>query len=277
MDAFVRTGRPQKNAPTERRFYFQMPNIILELDLTPHQLALYCAIRRTTDEAGRCFRSGANLASLCGMSTGSVSAAKRRLAQPFALLGSKPLVRIVLRPSLHGGKPCHHITPVNIWPENERHFRSPTSLGEGHAEVATSRDELATSPNETKKTQLRKTREENLTPSNPSSREEERGRAEEISKLWEFVCSIFKRTDGRSSTPRELKLMKSIVPAPEQEYALLTWWFSLDARNHAFSEGVGFYLRRRPKSAGQLLSKWSSVGDIARGFHKECDQKGTFI
>lgn len=89
MDALLGTGGPQKNSSMTRRFYFQMPNIVLELGLSPHQLALYCAIRRTADESGRCFRSGANLARLCGMSTGSVSAAKQRLAQPFALLGSK--------------------------------------------------------------------------------------------------------------------------------------------------------------------------------------------
>ena len=267
--------RPAKHLSPERRFYFQVPNIVLDLGLTPHELALYCAIRRTTDESGRCFRSGANLARMCRMSTGTVSAVKRQLIRPHWMLGFKPLIRITLRPSAHGGKPCHHITPINIWPENERHFQLATSRGEEADEVATSPDDFATSADEAKKTPLRKIKEENATPSNPSSREDEREpREEEISDLWRFVCTLFNRPLERSPTRRDIQLIKQLLPIPPEEYELVAWWYGLSDRGLGYKEGAGFHLRRRPTSVHSLLSNWSSLNDVARGFRRQFEERG---
>src|SRR3954454_1719012 len=84
-----------------QRFFVRVPNIVFELGLSPYELSLYCAIRRTTGDDGICFRSGRTLAFMCGMSSGQVSRCKKRLATPFENLGGKPLIRIVKRPSFH--------------------------------------------------------------------------------------------------------------------------------------------------------------------------------
>jgi hypothetical protein len=270
--------RPAKHVSPEKRFYFPVPNIVLELGLTPYELALYCAIRRTTDESGRCFRSGDSLARLCGMSTGTVSAAKWKLARPFAMLGSKPLIRITLRPSRHGGKPCHHITPMDIWSENVRFFRPTPSPAEEPNEIATSPDDLATSSDETKNTPLRKIREEAPPSYSPSSRENtSEGRAEEISYFWRFVCQIFKRPLEREPSRSEIKLMKHWLPVPADEYELVEWWYGLSTKGCDYKEGIGFHLRRRPSSVRSLLRVWSSVNDVARGFRREFEEKGYLL
>src|SRR5690242_7524671 len=98
-----------------RRFFFQVPNIVFELGLSPYELSLYCAIRRTAGEEGICFRSGSTLASMCGMSSGQVSRCKKRLQAPFEKLAGKALIRIVKLPSHHVGKPYHEISVVSIW------------------------------------------------------------------------------------------------------------------------------------------------------------------
>jgi hypothetical protein len=201
--------------------------------------------------------------------------AKQKLALPFAMLGMKPLIRITLRSSPHGGKPCHHITLVGIWPENERFFKPPPSPDEQADEVATSPDDLATSADETKKTPLRTTKEEKGTLSNPSSREDERDPPqEEISDLWRFVCTLFNRPSERSPTPTDIKLMKQLLPVPRDEYELVEWWYGLSERDHGYKEGAGFHLRRRPTSVRNLLKNWSSLNDVARGFRHRFEERG---
>jgi hypothetical protein len=275
MDASTETTagnrrRPAKQVSPKRRFYFQVPNIVFDLGLSPYELALYCAIRRTTDESEPCFRSGSNLARLCRMSAGKVSTAKQKLALPFPMLGMKPLIQISSQPSPHGGKPCHHISLVDIWPENTRFFRPAPSPGEEPDEVATSPDDLATSSDETKKTPLRKIKEEEETPSNPSSREEEReSPQEEIFYLWRFVCKIFKREDNRAPSPQQMLLIRRLLPVPPNEYELIDWWFGLNPRDYHFTTGIGFQLRRKPRSVTGLLRAWGDMNDLARPFRKE--------
>jgi hypothetical protein len=260
-----------------RRFFFRLPNIVFELGLTPFELSLYSAVCRTTGDKGICFRSGATLAHLCRMSTGQVSRCKRRLAAPFEKLGGKPLIRIVKRPSRHGGKPYHEITAVNIWGDNDQYFSRCQSHPTSGREVATSANEVATSPIETKKTLKRKISEEEPPSVSPSSREMKGEARSELSEFWNFLCRIFERTDHRGPTRTEKRLMVHLLPIPLEEYTLVKWWMSLDLRGYDFREGIGFCLRRRPQSVTNLLKNWSSVNDVARHYRKFYENRGYLI
>jgi hypothetical protein len=251
-----------------QRFFFRVPNIVLELGLTPYEFALYCAIRRTTGDDGVCFRSGVTLARLCRMSTGQVSRCKKRLQAPDEKLAGKPLIWIVERPSRHGGKAYHEIRVVDIWDENEKHFSDCQSVSPSADELATSDGEIATALPETKKTPQRKLPLEEEPPSlSPSPREAER-ESGEISEFWSFLCTLFRRTDSRGPTRTDKKQMIHLLPIPPEEYKLVKWWMGLDNRRYDWREGVGFSLRRRPQSISALLKNWSAVNDVARQYWK---------
>jgi hypothetical protein len=116
----------RKSAPPPARSHFTMiPDMVGDLDLDPYTFRLYCQIRRVTGDAGNgrvdaaCWQSTATLAAICRMSTGKVSQSKRKLVQ-------QGLIRIEKR--LGPGGYHDHITLVNIWPNNHRHFdRTPAS------------------------------------------------------------------------------------------------------------------------------------------------------
>ena len=255
-----------------QRFFFRVPNIVLELGLTPYEFALYCAIRRTAGDDGVCFRSGVTLARLCRMSTGQVSHCKKRLQTPDEKLAGKPLIGVVERPSRHGGKAYHEIRVVDIWEENEKHFSGCQSPSPSTDELATSEGEVATTVPETKKTPKRKLLEEEPPSLSPSSREIEREALSEISEFWSFLCTLFGRTDGRGPTKTDKKQMIHWLPIPVEEYKLVKWWMGMDNRGYDWKEGIGFYLRRRPQSISALLKNWSAVNDVARHHWKrQCE------
>src|SRR5262245_35045085 len=111
---------------SRRRFFTLVPNIVFELGLTPYALSLYFTIRRTAGESGECFRSGNNLARMCGMSTGMVSKAKHQLARPRSKLGGKALICIKQAPAVHGGKARHCIKIIDIWSINKTYYERTT-------------------------------------------------------------------------------------------------------------------------------------------------------
>jgi hypothetical protein len=126
------------------------------------------------------------------MSTGQVSRCKTRLAAPIEELGGKPLIRIVERPSQHGGKPYHEIRVVDIWDDNDQYFSSRQSPPTSGRELGTSANEIAMSPVEPKKTLKRKISEEGVPSVSPSSRESETA---PLSEFWNFLCTIFGRDE----------------------------------------------------------------------------------
>jgi hypothetical protein len=255
-----------------RRFFFRMPNIVFELGLTPYEFALYSAIRRTAGEEGICFRRGANLAFLCRMSTGQVSCCKARLAAPIEKLGGKPLIRIVERPSPHGGKPYHEIRVVDIWDDNDEYFSPRQSPRTSGRELGTSANEIATSHIEPKKTLKRKIIEEGGPSISPSSRETETA---PLSGFWNFLCTIFGRPTGRGPTRSELRSMRHWLPVSQEEYRLIKWWMNLEG-NYDIRAGIGFDLMRRPRSVRSLLRNWGDVCDVARSYWKKYERDGHF-
>lgn len=140
-----------------KRYFAQIPNIVLKLGLKPYALSLYMHIKQIASEDGRCTKSTPTLAKETGMGAGSISRAKDELSKPFALLGGKSLINITEEAS-HGGKPRHIVTVVDIWPENMTHFASTRSTGEkriSRGEIQRSSMEIQISTGEIKKNPLK--------------------------------------------------------------------------------------------------------------------------
>jgi len=262
------------------RFFFQVPNIVLDLGLSSLALALYCVIRRTAGEEGMCWRSTPCLAEMAGMSVGSVCNAKRDLCQPFALLDGKPLIEITKQRNPGGGKPRDIIRVTHIWSENERRYSSNNSFLNEKArsarELGNSRAELASSADEIKKNSVRKLNEEHTPSLSPSRREIER-ECVDFSELWNSVRRIFKRTDNRKPTKREQKLMQELLPVAAHEYELVEWWMGLDTHHRDLRQGIGFLLHRRPRSVTSLLRRWNEVNDAARHYREQLDTRGHML
>lgn len=287
-DDVPQSGNPSRSA-SRRTFFFRLPNIILELELSAHALALYCAIRRTADEGSVCWRSTRTLARMCGMSTGSVCAAKKELISSFSLLNNKTLIQIEQRRNPRGGKPNHHIRIVDIWSENSAYYGSrannegqPMFAKSAYSDAAsTSTGDFASaagdgvsSAGEIKKTIEERTDKEWPPSLSPSSRETRREAPVELSEFWNFLCTTFGRTDNRGPRRSERKLMLHWLPVAPEEYRLIKWWMSLENRRYDPREGIGFQLRRRPRSVRSLLQDWGSVNDIARNYWKEYESRG---
>jgi hypothetical protein len=209
------------------------------------------------------------------MSTGQVSRCKKRLQAPDEKLGGKPLIRVVERPSWHGGKPYHEIRVVDIWDENEKHFSDCQSPSPSADELATSDGEIVTALAEAKKTPQRKLLLEEESPSlSPSPREIERESLSEISEFWSFLCTLFGRTDGRGPTRTDKKQMIHWLPIPSEECKLVKWWMGLKDRDYHWQDEICFSLRRRPQSISALLRNWSVVNDVARHYWKRQCERG---
>jgi hypothetical protein len=277
------TGRvtAESEAKPAPRFFFQTPNIIFELGLSSRELALYLVIRRTAGDDGSCWRSTRTLARMAGMSTGSVSNAKRQLSRPFLVLHGKALIQIRKIANSRGGKARDEITIVNIWSENEKHYTNAACAtaedDSSAAEQSGSPDELrssaadiASSAGETKKTNKRILIEERPPSLSPSSREKlSEISLNQISELWKFVCTIFGRDSSRDPDRKELRLMRALIPIQPDECDLVKWWFGLRARDYHYTHPIRFMIDRRPMSVRRLLEDWPNVIDVARRFRNE--------
>jgi Helix-turn-helix domain len=137
-----------------KRYFAEIPNIVFTLGLSPYELALYCHLKKTAGAEGECWKTTETLASETRMSAGMVSKAKISLQSPRPELGGKPLIVLRESPNPKGGKPLHHISVVDVWPENVSRFARPTSRDEvanSPHELASSYSEIASSPHELKK------------------------------------------------------------------------------------------------------------------------------
>lgn len=109
----VEVGGPNK------AYWTQLPNIVFEIGLTAHELALYAALVRTAGWRGTRARKGHRaLAAEAGMSVGMVSKVKANLAVPRDELGGKALIEI--EPAKRGE--LERVRLVDIWPENMDRF-----------------------------------------------------------------------------------------------------------------------------------------------------------
>lgn len=165
-----------KDEGDPKKYFAQIPNIVLKLGLSPYALTLYFHVKQTAAEDGRCNKGTSTLARETGMGAGSVSRAKEELLKPQPLLNGKPLISITDEPA-RAGKPRHVVTVTDIWPENMAYFASGRSTGErqkasgrSRGERQSSTGEICRSTGEIKKNVLRRTSEEDAPRAKPRSR-----------------------------------------------------------------------------------------------------------
>jgi hypothetical protein len=94
-----------------RKYFIQIPNMIDDSDLSVYEFRLYVHLKRVAGDGGVCFQTTQTLAKACLMSTAAVARAKKTLAD-------KKLIIIKEMPGVHGGRPYHEITIIDIWTKN---------------------------------------------------------------------------------------------------------------------------------------------------------------
>lgn len=98
----------------------EIPNIVLDMGLTPYELALYVHLKRTAGDKSKCTKGTRRLSEDSGISMGQIKLCKESLSQPRKELSGKPLI-VVQKVTTIGGM-HHEIIIVNIWPENINYF-----------------------------------------------------------------------------------------------------------------------------------------------------------
>lgn len=143
-----------------RKYWTQIPNIVLTLGLSPYALALYVHLKKTAGDHGRCWKSTSTLAEETEMSAGAVSKAKAELEKRRQELRNKSLI-IIDTDNARAGRPRHIITINDIWPENFNGQSSQAAPRSSPDELQTSPHEYQSSPCEPKKNpEKEKSREE---------------------------------------------------------------------------------------------------------------------
>lgn len=141
----------------QHKWFTMIPNIILEMGLSAHALALYLALKRSAgDGGGACFRSTDTLAQDAGMSPATVSRTKKELADSGLIIISE-------RKRPQGGRPLHVIEVVPIWAANERYFLAKKQSPDGPSfteEVASFPVKLTSFPVKERKNHVERTMEE---------------------------------------------------------------------------------------------------------------------
>lgn len=132
--------------------FTMLPNMVDDMNLTPHAARLYWHLKRVTGEKGVCYQSTVTLAQACRMSAGMISKAKKELMET-----TPPLISVALTNNPHGGKDYHEITIMDVWAENQRRYSSSQYEQQVHnMNVTSSRDEFASSQYEPKNTPVKK-------------------------------------------------------------------------------------------------------------------------
>ena len=126
----------------QRDHFTMIPNIVFDMGLGPHSIALYAHLRRIAGESGVCWRSTHTLARETGISVGQVSKSKR-------ILEEAGLIHIAEEPCPGGIR--HVITITDIWAVNHQYFVPNTQRSPGEAQR---------SPGELKKITIRRSPEE---------------------------------------------------------------------------------------------------------------------
>ena len=133
----------------QRDHFTMIPNIVFDMGLGPHSIALYAHLRRIAGESGVCWRSTHTLARETGISVGQVSKSKR-------ILEEAGLIHIAEEPCPGGIR--HVITITDIWAVNHQYFVPNTQRSPGEAQR--SPGEAQRSPGELKKITIRRSPEE---------------------------------------------------------------------------------------------------------------------
>lgn len=150
-----------------RKYFSAIPNIVLQLGLSPYELALYVHLKQVAgDDGGVCWKSRATLAKESGMSSGMVTKARQGLEKPRQELRGAPLIRVAEEASKSGGLPTCRITITDIWAVNMTRFATSPHDVDTRAtsphDRATSYSDQPTSPQRLKEKPLKKNPEEEI-------------------------------------------------------------------------------------------------------------------
>ena len=231
----------------ERKYFVMVPNIIDDLGLSVYAFRLYVHMKRRAGEGldGKCFESTKNLAKLCSMSIGKVTASKKELAD-------NGLITIETKNRPSGGRPYHEIKISDVWKANvDRFSKGNDHLGDSnskeeqvhHVNLASSPRELTSSPREPKKNPHNK----NPLNENPkregSNSEEEESQNPSLSKDFNLFDTIVE----------ELKKSGQGVDA-DRLYVCIEAWRLVCAE--ALSEGK----RWNPNNVNAILERYAPGG-----------------
>jgi len=199
-----------------RKYWIQVPNLVDDTIMSVHAFRLYIHLKRVAGDNGMCWQSTTTLADSCNVSTGTITKAKQELVD----LG---LISITLEKNPKGGKDFHHIAIIDIWAKNAKEYHA-SSLDE----VASSGDELTSSPHEIKK---------NTVNNNQEKKEEEE---DNIFLLYESSIGLLTGSVGE-----ELKTLEEDYPA-----MWITDAFAIAKKNKASNL----------KYVTTILSRWNKNG-----------------
>lgn len=111
---------------TPRNFRTEIPNVVFELleagEISSNDLTLYSTYRRIAGEHGACWVGTRGLEKRCRLKDKTITASKKNLSRPFALLGGKSLINIT--PCDRKKEEADTITIIDIWPENHQYFKN---------------------------------------------------------------------------------------------------------------------------------------------------------
>jgi hypothetical protein len=150
----------------QREWFTIIPNVVLEMELNPYELALYVLYKRIAGENGVCWASTRTLAKRldCGVAT---------VARARTVLAERGLIRREIR-AVDSGQPVDHVVIVDIWSENAQKMLADRSREErskrkrSRGEHQRSTQEQGSSREERKKNLLRRDTEEKNEPNGAS-------------------------------------------------------------------------------------------------------------
>jgi len=111
------------------KYRHELPNIVDEMGLDPYEYRVYGHYKRIAGDSGDCFRSNTRLAKECGMGLTKFKQVKARLAEPFEVLGGKPLIEVTSRMTDKGDPDTDWVTIIDIWPDNMRYISEKYNTG----------------------------------------------------------------------------------------------------------------------------------------------------
>lgn len=108
----------------DHSFRTEIPNIIFDLELTPHEFKLYCYYKRVAGDRGNCYKSRGTIEKECGISAAQQKRINAKLKQPFEKLGGAPLILCRQTEKEDGSPGTTQIFIVDIWRCNGDYFRN---------------------------------------------------------------------------------------------------------------------------------------------------------
>lgn len=123
------------------KYYFQIPNMIDEIELDPLAFRLYCHFKKVAGDIGSCWQSIETISKICKMSAGSISNARK-------VLVAKGLICIENKSRPGGGYPWQVIYIIDIWPQNIARYEKTEQVSPGESQPTP--HENQPTPHETK-------------------------------------------------------------------------------------------------------------------------------